>query len=153
MTNNAGRPPVKTRFKQNNPDGDLCLDEFHDVFVACEDLTEYDAAIKLLGSWPEWVQFKNNWSRFPLLIEEWKDEILIKLKSQAMKKIQALAASDDKQALQAAKFIVQEEHKKLAGQGRPTKAAKDRAAKEIAKGAAETKEEEKRILRVMEGGK
>lgn len=148
----AGRPPVKTRFVQNNPDGDLCLDEFNHVFVECEDLTEYEAAIKLAGSWKEWKRWKNNWPTFNDYIEEWKEEILVKLKSQAMKKIQALADSDDKQHFAAAKFIVQEEHKKLAGAGRPSKAQKDRAAKQIAQGAAETREEEKRILKVLEGG-
>lgn len=142
----VGRMPSKALFE----DGTYSIEEFHDVFLNEEDPTEYKPAIKLCGSWREWQRLKRDWPQFNGYIQEWKDELEIKLESRALQKIQELSKGDDNKALTAAKFIAETKRRKV---GRPSKAEKDRAVKEIARAAAETKDEESRILKLMSGGK
>jgi hypothetical protein len=75
----VGRKPSKTLFKEFDEDGIYTLEEFHDVFVECEDITEYEAAIKLVGSWTEWERIKRDWPNFQSYITVWKEEINIRL--------------------------------------------------------------------------
>jgi hypothetical protein len=138
-----GRIPSRALFE----DGTHDISEFHDVFIKLGDMTEYKAAMQLCGSWLEWQRLKNDWKAFNTYIAEWKEELEVKLRSESVEKIIELAKGDDPKALQAAKFISE------GGWNRPSKAETNKAAKELAQAASETKEEEARILRVINGGK
>jgi len=144
----AGRMPSRKLFE----DGTYDIEEFHEIFIACEDMTEYDPAIKLCGSWKEWSRLKNDWPTFNDYIIEWKEELEIKLRSEAITKIIEHSKGDDSSALSAAKFISSAGWNSRSGAGRPTKAAKSREAKLLAQATAETKAEEERILKVVNGG-
>jgi hypothetical protein len=148
-----GRLPAKALFLQNNPEGVYDLDEFRRTFVELEDVTEFKAALALVGSWAEWERIKNNYSDFNTFISEWVAEVEAKLTSRALDRILQIASSrTDKNSFQAAKFIVTREYKKRAGAGRPTKAEKERELKQIVSVASETKDERERMLQVLQGG-
>lgn len=140
-----GRQPGKILFENGTYD----LDQFHDVFVELEDPTEYKAALALVGSWKEWNRLKRDWKGFNVHINEWKEEIAVKLRSRATEKITALI---NKGSFQASKWIAEQGYEKRSGAGRPSKAERDRAAKEIAEAAAETKEEKARVLKLLKTG-
>lgn len=144
-----GRIPSRGLFE----DGTYDIEEFHAIFIKLGDMTEYKAAMQLCGSWKEWQRLKNDWKAFKTYIAEWKEELEVKLRSESVEKIIELAKGDDPKALQAAKFISEGGWNKRVGTaGRPSKAETNRAAKELAQAASETKEEEDRILRVINGG-
>ena len=144
----AGRKPAKALFE----DGTYDLVEFHDVFVEEEDITEYKAAIILIGSWPEWERIKRDWPTFNQHLELWKQEITIRLKSKAIAKVNEIAQGDSPQATSAAKWIAEEGWNKRAGKGRPSKAERTREARVLAKAASDTEDESQRIFEVLEGG-
>lgn len=104
---NAG----KSLFKEFN-DGDTdikpiySLTEFHDKFIECGDLTEYKAAIALCGNFTAWQDIKKRWPGFNTILDVWKNEIRVKLTSEAMDKITSLISEGtDTTALSAAKWI------------------------------------------------
>lgn len=144
-----GRQPSKALFENGTYD----IEEFHDVFLEMEDITEYEPAIKLVGSWREWERLKRDWPAFRGHIQEWKEELEVKFRSQASRKIIELSDGDDAKALQAAKWVAEGGYNRRQGAGRPSKAEKNKEAKEIAMAAAETKKDEERILKVLNGGK
>ncbi len=149
MSKVPGRKPSKELFEN----GTYSLEEFHDLFIELEDMTEYEPAIQLVESWKEWERLKRDWPRLASHINDWKEELAIKLRSQASRKIKELSDGDDAKALQAAKWIAEGGWNKRAGAGRPTKAQATKEAKEIARAASETREEENRVLKVLNGGK
>lgn len=155
MEETRGRKPSKALFLGQTDDDSKAvynLSVFHDRFVALEDITEYKAAIELVGSWEEWNRIKRDWPEFCGHIAAWIEEIETKLKAEAIAKITQLCRSETQQAFQAAKFLATKEYSREAGKGRPSKAERRREAKVIAQAAAETKEEEGRILKVLNGG-
>jgi hypothetical protein len=145
----VGRKPVKILFE----DGTYNLEEFHDLFVELEDLTEYKPALQLVGDWRKWNQLKRDWPTFGSFVEEWKEEVRVKLTSEALQKIQLMAKGNDPKALQASRFIAEAGDQRAgAKKGRPSKADREKAATEIARAAGETAEERQRILKVINGG-
>jgi hypothetical protein len=145
----AGRKPTKILFE----DGTYDIEKFHDVFIEMEDLTEYKPALKLVKDWREWCRIKRDWPTFGNFVEEWKEEVRVKLTSEALQKIQSMAKGDDPKALQASRFIAEAGDQRAgAKKGRPSRADKERAATELARAAGETAEERQRILKVINGG-
>lgn len=82
------------------------LVEFHDKFVELGDLTEYKAGLALCGNWTAWENIKKRWPGFNTILDVWKNEIRVKLTSEAMDKITSLISEGtDTTALSAAKWI------------------------------------------------
>lgn len=142
----SGRMPARSLFE----DGTYKLEDFHDAYIECEDMTEYKPAMKMVGTWKEWCRLKRDWPTFNSYLAEWREELEIKLRSRAMEKLQGLVAEGN---LQAAKFFAEEGYNKKKGAGRPGKSERDQAAKELAKAAAETAQDRERILKVINGGR
>lgn len=89
------------------------------TYTALEDPTGYKWAMKYLGSWKHFeALMASAW--FPPHVEEWNDEIRIKLRSEALQKIRAIAGSDSKSALVAAKYLANIDYESK--RGRPSKA-------------------------------
>ncbi len=145
----AGRKPAKALFE----DGTYDLQEFHDVYVECEDITGYTAAMTLIGSWPEWERIKRDWKTFNQHLKLWNDEITVRLKSKAIAKLNEIAQGDTTQAASAAKWLAEEGWNKRAGKGRPSEAERKREARELASALSETGAETNRMLEILEGGK
>ena len=88
------------------------LPSMKQLYMSCKDLTEYDQAILLLGSWDHWVVLsKSAW--FAKKVEAWHEELEIKLRSEAIRKMVESDRPD------AAKWIA--ERKWESKRGRPSK--------------------------------
>lgn len=158
--NLGGKPSVKVLFiqyaetEEEKQNAKYDMENFHEVFLDEADLTEYKAAMRLTGSWEEWSRFKHQWPTFRYNIAKWKEELEVKLRSDAMSKLVSLVASkSDQTAATVCKFLVQSGWDKREGAGRPSKTEMRKQAQEIARVAADTKEEEDRILELIDGGK
>ncbi len=83
------------------------------IYVSCS--SEYEAAIKILGSWSHWKKLcKCTW--FKPYLEDWKEEVLIR--EAAIGKATLIEAAEDGNVT-AAKELVNQLNKKSAG--RPSK--------------------------------
>lgn len=91
------------------------------IYLNCEDPTEYEAALKLFGSWEQWEKLITlDW--FMEHLDEWRKELEVRIRSKAMKKIIKEAGEDSSKAVSAAKFIAQGKYKQeLKKRGRPSK--------------------------------
>lgn len=124
------------------------------TFVALGDPTGYEWANKYLGSWRHWMVLeKVTW--FKKALEVWREELRIKQTSEAVRRISVIAASDDKQALMANKYLAEEGWLKGASRGRPSKAEIDKNAKAMAEADRQTMDDIERMggLKIINGGK
>lgn len=94
-------------------------------YIAMCDITEYDFASKFFESWEHWKSV----SESPLLkdlVAKWREEVEIKIVSEALKLIQAEALSSSKYAYAANRYLADrgwkpKEDKPKKRVGRPTK--------------------------------
>ncbi len=110
------------------------------LYVELADVTEYEFANKYLGGWDHWLLLqKCDW--FEPYIERWRQELDLRIASQALRNIQKVAFSGDKEAYAASKFLL-EYLTKL----RETKHTKGRPNKsQVANAAREQAEQDKRL--------
>lgn len=126
FTSATGRIPSRALFKeyavganQNPDDCPFSITEWRKIFVDTGDITEYDAAIKFFGSWEDWETFKRNWPYFrTTILKKWKEELEIKLRSDAVREM----VRQSKASHAAARWIAEGGYKPKAGKGRPAKA-------------------------------
>lgn len=90
------------------------------LFLEMEDVVEYDFATKYLLGWNHWKRIQAN-KIFSQHIEEWREELELKLRSQAVRDILDMTA--DEKSFQAAKWIADKGWEKLQ-KGRPRTAEK-----------------------------
>lgn len=92
------------------------------LYLAHEDPTEYDFACTYLLGWEHWQRICRN-KRFGEMVKGWREELELKLRSQAVRDIIELSSGD--KGFQAAKWIADKGwDKRLAG--RPSKEDIDR---------------------------
>ncbi len=84
-----------------------------EMYLSCNDITEYEQAIYLLGSWDHWQALVKSNTLAPYL-PKWREELEAKVRSQAIKKLM------DSDRTDAAKWIA--ERKWDIKRGRPTNA-------------------------------
>lgn len=124
----AGRVATSSMFKQYNKRGTECIEDWRERFVATLDPTEYAGAIELVGSWSAWTRLKKNWPSFQKLhLDDWLDEIEVRMKSLAMRSL-IMEAQKEVGSGNAAKFIAEGKYKEKRA-GRPTKAEVARRTK------------------------
>ena len=121
----------------------LNLPSFKRLYVEIGDPSEYKIALALLGSWEHWVRLcESTW--FKPFLEECRDELSAKLRSEAVERIKkdGLMAFSESVRLAANKFLangdykievekVVEEERELKKRGRPSKEEIERRTKEI----------------------
>lgn len=92
------------------------------IYLECMYPTEYKAAIALVGDWEHWKRLMNN-KMIMSHIEQWREELEIKMISQGIRTIVNNSVEEGNTGLSAAKFLAKREWKE--GQdkkrGRPTK--------------------------------
>lgn len=88
------------------------------LYLDSDDPTEYDFAMKYMLNWSHWKRICEN-KVLGRYIAEWRDELEIKLRSQAIRDIQNLCASENGN-YQAAKFLADRGWDKRPA-GRPSK--------------------------------
>lgn len=92
------------------------------AYLALSDPTEYAFAVKYFADWKHWQRLTNNKILLPYF-EEWRDELVLKLKSEAIQGIIEITASESQGSFQAAKYVAEMgwDKKRV---GRPSKEAK-----------------------------
>lgn len=93
------------------------------LYLKEEDPTEYAFATKHLLGWQHWKRLCEN-KAIAKHVEEWREELELKLRSQAVRDMQNLCASENGN-YSAAKFLADRGWEKR-GAGRPSKAEKDK---------------------------
>lgn len=93
------------------------------LYLKEEDPTEYAFATKYLLGWQHWKRLCEN-KAIAKHIEEWREELELKLRCQAIRDMQNLCASESGN-YSAAKFLADRGWEKR-GAGRPSKADKER---------------------------
>lgn len=91
------------------------------LYVAMEDVTEYDFAQATLGSYKHWERLLES----PIIrphIDQWRKELNLKLKARAMRSIIKAATEDEKLSFQAMKYLADNDYlDKKNKRGRPSK--------------------------------
>ena len=91
------------------------------MYIAMEDVTEYDFAQASVGSYKHWERLLES----PIIrphIDQWRKELNLKLKARAMKSIIKAATEDEKLSFQAMKYLADNDYLDKKGKrGRPSK--------------------------------
>jgi hypothetical protein len=95
------------------------------LYLEHEDPTEYDFATTYLLGWQHWQRIVRN-KVFSKMVEEWREELELKLRSQAVREI--LDQSQTDKGFQAAKWIADKGWDKRSA-GRPSNADIERETK------------------------
>lgn len=114
-------------------------------YVNDADPSGYKTATRCLGDYAYWKYLlRAKWFRDA--VDTWNEELDAKLFAEGMDKIRELAKSDEKSALQAAKFLATHGYKeKDTKRGRPSKVEVEGALKAAAEDAKSLDEDAKRI--------
>lgn len=96
------------------------------LYLNTNDPTEYDFATTYLLGWKHWLRLCEN-KALRAHIDEWREELEIKLRSQGVKQI-ILQATGPLASVQAAKWVA-DRGWAVRGAGRPTKAEVERERK------------------------
>lgn len=154
----SGRKPSRMLFEEYNAEyldtptyikPVYSIKQWHDTFLKCRDLTEWKACQELVGDWDEWCRLKRDFPDLADFIERWKVEVVVAIQSESMEKILSLVTtSSDQTAASCAKFILQKGWEK-SEVGRPDKGELKKQAKELARIAADTDDEAKRIEKLL----
>lgn len=122
------------------------------TFIEVGDPTGYEWAMKYLESYDHWLYLmKRDW--FAIEAASWKDELLVKIKSTAIKRIQELSTGPNAAtALAAAKYVAEQAWDKNSP-GRPTKEKVTGEMKRLTRDVEQTNEDMARLgLTVIKGG-
>lgn len=123
------------------------LPSLYKLYMAMEDLTEYEFAITYFESWDHWQTIaKSVWMKEHL--SKWRSELEIKLKSMAVKEMIKEATLGGRNAFQALRWIIDKgwiEKAQGPGRGRPSKDEIRAAALEAAFSDNQVKDDIKRL--------
>jgi hypothetical protein len=116
-------------------------------YVKDGDMSGYKTSVRLLGDYGYWKYLlRAGWFRDA--VQAWNEELEAKLYSEGMDKIRAIATSDDKGALAAARFLANREFKldkKSNVRGRPSKEEVEGRVNEMAREVSDTESDAVRI--------
>ena len=107
------------------------LPSLYQLYMGCEDLTEYQFANKHLDGWEHWkILCECDWFK-PYLVR-WREELELLIKGRALRHIQEEAAAGTRSSAGLNKWLVEGGWKDKNHKVRPTKQAITQAAKEEA---------------------
>jgi len=116
-------------------------------YIEISDPTEYQVAIRLFGSWDHWqALMKSVWFRAHL--KQWRAEVRTKIESERYYEMLGHVNSkpDGSKAMQASKWLASRYgDEKVAKRGRPSKAEKEAALKQVTEDDKVLSEDAKRI--------
>jgi hypothetical protein len=87
---------------------------------------EYDFAKDIFGTWDHWVKLCNI-SQLRTDIQDWRDELDIRIKSQSLKAMMMASRDNDAKGVNAAKYLAEKGYEKK--RGRPSKEEVSRETK------------------------
>lgn len=112
---------------------------------------EYDFAMETLGSWKHWQKL-NKSAHLRTYINEWKEELEIKNKANALRGMMIAAKDNDAKGVNAAKYLAEKGYESK--KGRPSKADVERETKLQAGANKDLEADMARLgMKVVEGGK
>lgn len=132
LVDSMGRPLTQSLFLEINYDPEVAVyttkDYDHEyegkvfpslkrLYLQTEDPLEYDFASLYLLNWNHWIRICNN-KLFKKHVEEWREELELKIRSQAIRDIIDMTA--DEKSFQAAKWLADKGWDKRRA-GRPSK--------------------------------
>jgi len=103
---------------------------------------EYEFAMAAFGSWKQWTRICEN-TQLRAYIDEWRDELEVKVRSKAIKSLVETAAEEGSKGTAAAKWVAGGQWK--TGKGRPTKAQVEHRKKIEAGIHSDTDEDAQRL--------
>jgi hypothetical protein len=96
------------------------------IYLEYSDPTEYSFAIEVIGSWEHWQTLCKSFVFRPY-IKKWREELEVKLRSEALKAMRETARNEGSKGTTAAKYLAEKGWEKKAG--RPSKAEIKRQAR------------------------
>ena len=163
LKDSMGRARTMSLFKETLPHGSPFepvytlgeksvkgLPSAKEIYMQCSDPTEYKPAMKIVGNWQVWQRIVESEWMAPY-IEEWREELEIKLRSEYLQKIADTAESgNETQAFKAMQFMYKESigdssKPGTKKRGRPTKAEVARERKVQAQVEEEAQETLERL--------
>ncbi len=151
MVSYAEKPYVVYTLKNEDHQGYPSLRR---LYLEEADPTEYDFANKYLAGWDHWKRLcESEW--FKPYLESWREELELKLKSQAYKRMMQEAQDNfSKNKLAANKYIIEtvrrvqknEDLGEKNTKGRPDKASVDKKALEMAEEEIKLNQDAERLL-------
>jgi uncharacterized protein Usg len=121
------------------------------IYLEISDPTEYEFALHVFGSWQHWDKLRQaQW--FRKYLDRWRDELEVKLKSQAVGRMRQISNSPATQALAASKFLIDRGWiDKESKRGRPSKEEKERIQKQDAEVKERVDEDFERVIGSIRG--
>lgn len=106
------------------------------LYMELDDPTEWEVANQLMDGWEHWENLCTcTW--FKPIVERWRKEVELRMKSKALHRIRSEAKTASKEAFAANKYILEKgwepKESSKSGRGRPTKDEIKRAADDLAK--------------------
>ena len=112
------------------------------IYVELMDPTEYTFAVEYLGGWEHWQKMCAN-AALGKEIDKWRDELEVKLRSQAVRSLMVTAVTEGAKGTTAAKWLA--DRGWLEKRGRPSKAEKEKRLKQDSHIKAEYEEDLERV--------
>lgn len=115
------------------PEDHLGFPSLYRLYMEANDITEYSFAVTHLGGWVHWKMLSES-NFFQPYITEWREELEIKTRSQALASIISVSQGTSKDAYAAQKFVANKEwdKTKAPARGRPSNAQVRAAANDLA---------------------
>ena len=105
----------------------------------------------VFGSWEHWQKLSTS-QGLKDLVQEWRDELDIRIKAQSLKAMMLAARDNDAKGVNAAKYLAEKGYAQK--RGRPSKEEVEREKKIQAGANKELADDMERIgLKIVEGGK
>lgn len=147
--NDSNYPAYYTTQSQDRTVDGVVYKSLKQLYLEEEDITEFDFANKYLDGYEHWEHFVNS-SRLREMVDQWRKELVLKIKSRSLKGIIRDAVRENK--YEANKFLITNgwidkdaEGKKV--RGRPSK---EEIKQEINRQASIEKELEEDLKRIKE---
>lgn len=147
--NQSESPAYYTTSNQDRIVDGVVYKSLKQLYLDEEDITEFDFANKYLEGYEHWEQFVNS-TRLKDMIDQWRKELVLKIKSRCLKGIIRDAVRENK--YEANKFLitngwVDKDHEGKKVRGRPSK---EEIKQEITRQASIEKEFEEDLNRIKE---
>lgn len=119
------------------------------LYLEIADPYEYEFANQCFANWRHWQRLCDSCGLLAPYIQEWREELEIKLRSEALTQVVKESKANSKGSLTAAKWLVDKGWVEKKGAGRPTKQAVDGERRKMASIKKEVQDDLARVRSVQ----